>query len=73
MSERLILCIGTRKGLFVAESSKTRRKFELRGPFAPGVGVYSALVDKLRLERREWLAKFPGLDPAIPKAVEQGA
>ena len=22
-------------------------------------------------ERREWLAKFPGLDPAIPKAVEK--
>src|SRR5471032_222151 len=46
MSERLILCIGTRKGLFVAESSKSRRKFELRGPFAPGVAVYSALIDK---------------------------
>jgi phosphoenolpyruvate carboxykinase (ATP) len=38
-----------------------------------GPAEYSALVDKLRLERREWLAKFPGLDPAIPKAVEQGA
>ena len=45
MFERLILCIGTRKGLFVAESSKKRRKFELRGPFAPGVGVYSVLID----------------------------
>ena len=28
-------------------------------------------VDKLRAERREWLAKFPGLDPVIPKAVEK--
>src|ERR1700736_2620881 len=45
MFERLILSIGTRKGLFVAESSKSRRKFELRGPFSPGVGVYSALID----------------------------
>src|SRR5207253_2514602 len=43
--ERLILAIGTRKGLFVAESSKSRRKFQLRGPFFPGVGVYSALID----------------------------
>jgi len=34
---------------------------------------YAALVDKLRQERREWLAKFPGLDPIIPKAVEKGA
>src|SRR5437763_16269462 len=43
--ERLILAIGTRKGVFVAESSKSRRKFQLRGPFAPGVAVYSALID----------------------------
>ncbi len=45
MFERVILTIGTRKGLFVAESSKSRRKFELRGPFGPGVAVYSALID----------------------------
>jgi phosphoenolpyruvate carboxykinase (ATP) len=31
---------------------------------------YRALVDKLRGERRAWLAKFPGLDPAIPGAIE---
>jgi hypothetical protein len=45
MAERLLLCIGTKKGLFVAESTKTRRKFQLRGPFGPGVAVYSALAD----------------------------
>lgn len=45
MSDRIVLCIGTKKGLFVAESSKTRRRFELRGPFNQGVGVYSALID----------------------------
>lgn len=45
MSDRVVLCIGTKKGLFVAESAKTRKKFALRGPFAPGVAVYSALVD----------------------------
>src|SRR5262245_42694930 len=32
---------------------------------------YAKLVDKLRAERREWLSKFPGLDPVIPKAVEK--
>jgi phosphoenolpyruvate carboxykinase (ATP) len=32
---------------------------------------YAALVDKLRAERREWLTKFPGLDPVIPRAVEK--
>jgi photosystem II stability/assembly factor-like uncharacterized protein len=45
MSERVVLCIGTKKGLFVAEGSKKRSKFELRGPFGPGVAVYSAMVD----------------------------
>ena len=32
---------------------------------------YEALVDKLRGERREWLTRFPGLDPVIPKAVDK--
>jgi phosphoenolpyruvate carboxykinase (ATP) len=32
---------------------------------------YKALIDKLRAERREWLAKFPGLDPVIPRAIEK--
>ena len=45
MPERVILCIGTKKGLFVAEAPKTRRSFALRGPFGPGVAVYSALID----------------------------
>jgi len=45
MADRVILCIGTKKGLFVAESTKTRRRFALRGPFGPGVAVYAALAD----------------------------
>lgn len=45
MAERLILSIGTKKGLFIAEASKARRRFELRGPFGPGVAIYSTLVD----------------------------
>ena len=45
MSDRVVLCIGTKKGLFVAEGAKSRRKFELRGPFGSGVAVYSALID----------------------------
>jgi phosphoenolpyruvate carboxykinase (ATP) len=32
---------------------------------------YRELVEKLRTERRTWLAKFPGLDPVIPKAIER--
>jgi hypothetical protein len=45
MSERVVLTIGTKKGVFVAEASKPRRKFDLRGPFGPGVPVYATLLD----------------------------
>lgn len=45
MSQRILLCIGTKKGLFVAESPRYRRGFALRGPFGPGVGVNAALID----------------------------
>ena len=45
MANRVILCIGTKKGLFVAESPKARRRFALRGPFGAGVAVYAALAD----------------------------
>jgi photosystem II stability/assembly factor-like uncharacterized protein len=45
MPERVLLTIGTRKGLFVAEAPRTRGKFALRGPFGEGVAVYSTLVD----------------------------
>ncbi|MCA9099712.1 MAG: hypothetical protein KDA63_01090 [Planctomycetales bacterium] len=51
MAERIIVCIGTKKGLFVAEAAKHRRRFELRGPFGPGVAVYSALIDTRRSPR----------------------
>lgn len=45
MPDRVLIAIGTKKGLFIAEGSPARDDFELRGPFGPGVAVYSALVD----------------------------
>lgn len=45
MADHVVLAIGTKKGLFVAEGKKTRKRFELRGPFGCGVSVYSALID----------------------------
>src|SRR5262249_16248534 len=45
MPERVVLCIGTKEGLFVAEAPKSRGRFALRGPFGAGVSVYSALID----------------------------
>lgn len=45
MSERVVLAIGTKKGVFVADAARSRRRFELRGPFGPGVAVNSTLID----------------------------
>jgi photosystem II stability/assembly factor-like uncharacterized protein len=45
MADRVVVTVGTRKGLFVADAPKTRRGFRLRGPFGAGVPVYSSLVD----------------------------
>ena len=45
MADRIVLTIGTKKGVFVAEAAKTRRSFTLRGPLGPGVPVYSTLID----------------------------
>jgi len=45
MPERVVLTIGTKKGVFVAEAAKTRKSFTLRGPSGPGVAVYATLID----------------------------
>jgi len=45
MADRVILTIGTKKGVFVADGAKTRKSFALRGPFGAGVAVYATLID----------------------------
>lgn len=45
MAERVLIGIGTKKGVFVAEAGKSRRRFTLRGPFGPGVSVYTTMID----------------------------
>jgi hypothetical protein len=45
MPKRVILAIGTKKGVFVAEGGPGRRRFELRGPTGDGVPVYTTLID----------------------------
>lgn len=45
MADRVLMTIGTKKGVFVAESSSRRQKFDLRGPFGQGVGVYTTMID----------------------------
>lgn len=45
MADRVVLTIGTRKGFFVAEANSRRSRFQLRGPFNEGVGVYTTMID----------------------------
>ena len=45
MPERVVLTIGTKKGVFVAEAPSARKSFALRGPSGQGVAVYSTLID----------------------------
>ena len=45
MADRVVLAIGTKKGVFVAEGAKPRRAFTLRGPFGPGAPAFSTLID----------------------------
>lgn len=45
MSDRIFVCLGTKKGVFVAEAAKNRRSFALRGPFGQGVAVYTTMID----------------------------
>jgi hypothetical protein len=45
MASKVLLSIGTKKGVFVAEAPKTRRSFRIRGPGGPGIPVYATLVD----------------------------
>lgn len=45
MADRVVLSIGTKKGVFVAEAPKSRGKFALRGPSGQGIPVYATLVD----------------------------
>jgi photosystem II stability/assembly factor-like uncharacterized protein len=45
MPERLVLAVGTKKGVFVVETNKSRKSFKLRGPFGQGVAVYSTMID----------------------------
>ena len=45
MTDKIIVCAGTRKGLFVFESTKARKTWKMRGPFLKGWAVYHAMVD----------------------------
>ncbi|MBI2922124.1 MAG: hypothetical protein HYY18_13815 [Planctomycetes bacterium] len=51
MADRVVVSVGTKRGLFVFESSAKRRDWKLRGPFLKGWHVYHAMVDTRRSPR----------------------
>jgi hypothetical protein len=48
MSARVVVAVGTKKGLFVLEGSTAARRLEVRGPFFAGTGVNAVLIDRRR-------------------------
>jgi hypothetical protein len=45
MADRVVVCAGTRKGLFLLESDRRRERWKVRGPMLKGWEVYHAVVD----------------------------
>jgi photosystem II stability/assembly factor-like uncharacterized protein len=45
MADKLILCVGTKRGLFLLESSKRRARWTVKGPFMKGWTIHHAMID----------------------------
>jgi len=45
MSQRCVLLVGTRKGLFVLDGDADRRSWQVRGPLCDGWPIHDAIVD----------------------------
>src|SRR5258708_1831202 len=46
MASRVVVAVGTKKGLFVFAGSPGAKRLELRGPFFPGIPLNTALIDR---------------------------
>src|SRR5487761_1605616 len=46
MAARVVVAVGTKKGMFVLEGSTASKRLELRGPFFAGQGVNAILIDR---------------------------
>lgn len=45
MADRVVLCVGTKRGLFVLESDRARSSWNVQGPLLKGWQIYHAVVD----------------------------
>jgi len=50
----ILLLIGTMKGAFVLRANKTRKKWEVGGPYFPGMAVYAMAYDGRAGRNRLW-------------------
>src|SRR4029077_17695701 len=46
MSSRVVVAVGTKKGLFVLEGRPGAKRLDLRGPFFPGQPLNTAFIDR---------------------------
>lgn len=46
MADRMVVAVGTKKGMFVLEGPATAASLALHGPFFPGMPVNAALIDR---------------------------
>lgn len=43
--EKIVVCVGTKRGLFLLESNKVRAAWRTRGPYLKGWQIYHAIID----------------------------
>jgi len=46
MAGRMVVAVGTKKGLFVFEGGSGAKRLELRGPFFEGMPINTAMIDR---------------------------
>lgn len=46
IASRVVVAVGTKKGLFVLEGPAAARRVELRGPFFPGMPINASMIDR---------------------------
>ena len=56
MAEKVILCVGTKRGLFLLESNKRRQRWTVKGPFLKGWSVHHAMIDTRSATPRLYVA-----------------
>src|SRR3954451_17609938 len=72
MADRGIVTIGTKKGVFVGGAAKARVGFTLRGPFGPGIPVYSSLIDTRGTPRLYASSCSPFFGMKILRSLDMG-